>query len=281
MKDARGGKEPSMGPMNSPWIEVPDDWLDDRYSRDDSYRAFQEYSGLKVKPEVINEYLIGNGILQNTNIEVVRFSAQEISGKLGIDATIGVTGNTRIGEHGADTVEIYRTIDAPEKRCHFDLISDSTVDMSGFGVQYYRRAFPLLDKLGIKEVQTMPTTGPEESKEKYQVAGAYVWSFYGYTNNNMPKTLEHYIDYLRNIRGIRISESEEAEIRAILPRMIYLAQDVRHGDAMGRKFLFGLDAHDKPTRSIVWDGTHHDIGNRGKLEMAELEKYLWQKLGKH
>ncbi len=61
-----------MEPGESPWIGVPEDWLDDKYSRHDGYRAFQEYFDLKIKPDVVNEYLIGKGILSTTKIEVAR-----------------------------------------------------------------------------------------------------------------------------------------------------------------------------------------------------------------
>ncbi len=72
----------------SPWIEVPDDWLDDRYFAHDGYRAFQEYFGVKIKPDVVNEYMIGKGILPFVKIEVGRFTANEIKGNMGVDATL-------------------------------------------------------------------------------------------------------------------------------------------------------------------------------------------------
>ncbi|MDQ7827274.1 MAG: hypothetical protein RDV48_31055 [Candidatus Eremiobacteraeota bacterium] len=68
--------------MTSPWIEVPDDWLDDYYSRHAGYRAFQEYFGFRIKPSVINEYLLGEGICSKAHIEIARFTAQVMLGTL-------------------------------------------------------------------------------------------------------------------------------------------------------------------------------------------------------
>jgi hypothetical protein len=129
---------------DAPWIEVPDDWLDDRLSGHDGYRAFQEYFSVRIKPDVINEYLMGNGILTATGIEMVRFSAQEKAAKL-----------------------------------------------------------------GIERITTMPMTGPEESPERYQFTGAYVWSFYGYSNDNMAGTLNQYIDYLKILRMLHCQKTKK------------------------------------------------------------------------
>jgi len=268
-----------MGARKSPWVQVPDDWLDDKYSRDYSYRAFQEYFGLKVKPEVINEYLIGRSILPTAKIEVVRFSAQEISGKLGIDARIGVTGTTRIGGYGMDTVEIYRTINLADKQCSFDKIGSSTVNLGGFGVEYYRRALPLLEKLGVRKISTSLTTGPEETEKIYQFVGAYVWSHYGYTNTHMAGTLDHYIDYLRNIKKLPISRAEETAISS-MARMVNIAEDTRHGERTGEMFLRGIDGNRKPTMSIWWNGVHNNISDRSdtNIEMYELTQYLLRKM---
>jgi hypothetical protein len=273
-KDAQGGKKTPVRPIKSPWIEVPDDWLDDRYSRDDSYRAFQEYFGLKVKPEVINEYLIGKGILPTTKIEVERFSAKEAYGKLGVDATLGVSGVTRTGGRGHDTIEINKTINLIGKHCSFDNIDSSKVYIRGFGVEHFRRAFPLLDRLGIQKVTAMPVTGPDENPEKYQVAGAYVWSFYGFSNDNMQGTLREYVKYLQEVKGIPISETDREWLAKAIPRMRLLAIDQKHGQKMGKQFLLGMDANGKSTRSIWWNGTHGNIRDRGDEDMRELEKYL-------
>ena len=67
------------------------------------------------------------------------------------------------------------------------------VSIMGFGAEYYRRVIPLLRELGIEKITTMPTTAAEHSLERHRLVGAYVWSFYGYSNDNMPETLNQYV----------------------------------------------------------------------------------------
>jgi len=228
---------------------------------------------------VINEYLAGKGILKHAQIEVVRFSAQETAGKIGIDATLGVTGTTRAGGYGTDSIEIYRTIDRSGKECSFDKLGASTINLKGFGVEYYRRVVPLLRKLGIEKIVTMPTTGPEESPEKYQFIGAYIWSFYGYTNNTMAGILNQYVDYLKNEKKISLSKAEEGDILGI-QRMVKLATDSMHGEPTGEKFLRGKDAQGNPTRALWWKGNHKNINDESNsnIEMMELVNYLLLKM---
>jgi hypothetical protein len=66
----------------SPWNQLPDEYLDRGFSSHRGYRAFQEYFGVKIKPEVINEYLLGEGICAAARIEVERFSSREMRGSL-------------------------------------------------------------------------------------------------------------------------------------------------------------------------------------------------------
>jgi hypothetical protein len=269
-----------MTPGASPWIDVPDDWLDDKYSGHDGYRALQEYCGVKIKPDVVNEYLIGKGIVPNVKIEVGRFAAQEIEGKLGIDATLDLAGVTRSGKRGTDSIEIYRTIDITEKECRFDKLGASSVYLGGFGVEYYRRVVPLLRKLGVEKMKTMPITAPEESPEIYQFVGAYIWSFYGYTNSTMAGTLDRYIDYLKQEKKIALSRDDEANILNF-PRMRNLALDVQpNKEPTGMKFLTGLDGSDNPTRSIVWQGSHKNINENieTSIEMRELVDHILAKI---
>jgi len=210
-----------MAPGASPWIDVPDDWLDDKYSRHNGYRALQEYFGLKIKPDV----------------------------------------------------------DRADQQCSFDKLGASTVNLKGFGIEYYRRVVPLLRKLGIEKITTIPTTGPEESPEKYQFTGAYVWSFYGYTNSTMTGTLNQYIDYLKNVKKLALSKIEESAILK-LTRMHHLALDFKRGEQTGKMFLLGIDEKDKPTRSIWWEGVHHNINDQSNHneEMTELVDYLLDKI---
>ncbi|MDQ7825082.1 MAG: hypothetical protein RDV48_19935 [Candidatus Eremiobacteraeota bacterium] len=267
--------------MPSPWIEVPDDWLDDEYSSHPGYKAFQEYFGLKVKPGVVNEYLLGEGICPAAPIEIERFSAKEISGALKIEGVMKVTGPLKLGGKGTDSIKIHRTIDNNKKMCKFDLMSASKVRIEGFGVEYYCRVIPLLRKLGIETIKTDPTTTAEHSKERYNLIGAYVWSFYGYSNDTMAETLNQYVDWLKKVKRINLSQALENNKRN-MPRMFNLARDKINGEDTGKKFLMGLDANDKPTRSVWWSGTHHDINDESAKneEMTELIKHLLRKIRK-
>ncbi|MDQ7825419.1 MAG: hypothetical protein RDV48_21640 [Candidatus Eremiobacteraeota bacterium] len=267
------GASPSMP---SPWIEVPDDWLDDEYSNHSGYRVFQEYFGLRARPGVINEYLLGSGICNSAQIEVERFSAKEISGRLKIKSTMKVTGPLKLGGTGTDKIRIHRTID--NKICKFDLMDASRVRIEGFGVEYYRRVIPLLRKLGIETIKTDPTTTAERSKEEYNLIGAYVWSFYGYSNDDMKETLNQYADYLKKVRGIKLTPDRENKIMSIT-RMCKLAKNkLPNGEKTGKKFLMGMDAHDKPIRPVWWSGTHQDINDESTDEMSELIDHLLDRI---
>jgi hypothetical protein len=91
-----------------------------------------------------------------------------------------VTGRLKQGGVGTDHIRIKRTFNRNNRECHFELMGAGKVSITGFGVDYYRRVIPLLRKLGIEKITTIPTTGPEYSPERYRLVGAYVWSRYGY-----------------------------------------------------------------------------------------------------
>ncbi|MDQ7825091.1 MAG: hypothetical protein RDV48_19980 [Candidatus Eremiobacteraeota bacterium] len=264
--------------MSSPWREVPDDWLDDEYSSHQGYKAFQKYFGMKVKPAVINEYLLGEGICRSAKIKVERFSAQETLGNFAIKGTMNVTGPLKQRGTGTDHIIIHRTVDKKQRTCKFDLMGASKVRIEGFGVEYHRRVIPILRKLGIEKIRTDPTTTTEHSKERYNLIGAYVWSFYGYSNDDMAGTLKQYIDYLKNEKRIMLNAAQESDIMSI-SRMRKLAEDIMpHGEKTGKKFLLGLDANNKPTRDVWWGGTHHNIYDERTNEMSELIDHLLYKI---
>ncbi|MHC9542254.1 MAG: hypothetical protein AB9903_22320 [Vulcanimicrobiota bacterium] len=269
-----------MGPDKSPWIEVPDDLQDGEYSSHSGCRAFQEYFGLKVKPDIVNEYLLGEGICPYAETEIERFTATESSGNLLCEGTMKVTGPLKQGGKGTDFIKICRTLNINDKECHFNLMSASKVRIKAFGVEYYRRVIPLLRKLGIEKIKTHPTTTAESSQERYNLLGAYVWSFYGYSNDKMAETLNQYIDWLKNTKKIKLDPATEGDIRSF-KRMHKLANDAQpNGEKTGEKFLKGLDAQDKPTRTIWWCGTHHNINDESpqNIEMIELIEYLLRKI---
>jgi hypothetical protein len=264
----------------SPWIELPDKWRDDRLTSHQGYRAFQEYFCISVKPEVINEYLLGEGICAAARIEVERFNAREILGNLSVEGVMRVTGTLKQGGVGTDTIKIKRTFSRNDGECHFDLMGASKVTIDGFGVPYYRRVIPLLRKLGIQKITTMPTTTAERSQERNRLVGAYVWSSYGYSNDTMDRTLNQYIGWLKQIKGMKLTPDQENKIKSI-PRMFLLARDKQpNGEKTGKKFLLGMDARDTPTREIWWHGTHHNINDESphNEEMTELIAYLFKKI---
>jgi hypothetical protein len=137
-----------------------------------------------------------------------------------------------------------------------------------------------LRRIGIDKIITMPTTGLEYSPERYRLVGAYVWSFYGYSNDTIHETLNQYVNYLKKVRGIQLPVQEENKIRSN-KRMLDLAKYKQpNGEESGKKFLLGLDAQDKPTRTVGWRGTHHNINDESphNEEMTELIKYLLKKM---
>jgi hypothetical protein len=63
--------------------------------------------------------------------------------------------------------------------------------------------------------------------------------------------------------------------------MINLAKDEQpDGEKTGQRFLLGLDAQDKPTKTVGWHGTHHNINDESPQneEMMELIKHLLMKI---
>ncbi|MHC9542247.1 MAG: hypothetical protein AB9903_22280 [Vulcanimicrobiota bacterium] len=150
--------------------------------------------------------------------------------------------------------------------------------IKGFGVEYYRRVIPFLRKLGVEKIKTHPTTTAEYSQERHRLVGAYIWSFYGYSNDNMTETVNQYVDWLMNVKNISLSKALENDKRN-LPRMLDLATDNINGEDTGTKFLLGMDARDKPTLSIWWSGTYdiNDESSNNK-EMKELINYLLRKM---
>jgi len=280
MEETAAGGQLSMGLDQSPWREVPDDWQDGEYSNHSGYRAFQEYLGLKVKPDIVNEYLLGEGICPYAETEIERFTATESSGNLLCEGTLKVNGPLKQGGKGTDFIKIRRTLNINDKECHFNLMGASKVRIKAFGVEYYRRVIPLLRKLGVEKIKTHPTTTAESSQERYNLLGAYVWSFYGYSNDNITEMLNKYVEYLKNVKGIKLTPDRENKIMSIT-RMIDLANNKQpNGEETGEKFLKGLDASDKPVRTIWWSGTHHNINDESiqNEEMTELIAHLLKKM---
>jgi hypothetical protein len=94
----------------------------------------------------------------------------------------------------------------------------------------------------------------------------------------MAETLNQYIDWLKNIKKIKLDQSGEDYIRAI-KRMYKLADNKIGKEETGKKFLQGMDAQDKATRDVWWHGTHCTIDDESPQneEMTELIKYLLKK----
>ncbi len=214
-----------------PWIEVPDDWLDDEYSTHSGYRVFQEYFNLKVKPSVINEHLFGERIKQDDAFKVDSFEVEhQKDGSLSVLAGLKVKGFTKrdwkiTREIEEDVIAIARAFDRNKRSCSFDWLSSSKIILpDGFGREYYRKAIPLLRKLKLERLSLKALTTPEKP-DSGNVVGAYVWSFYGYSNENMEKTLEEYIEFLKNLKGIILRpELEKAKLN--IRRMRRLARSL-------------------------------------------------------
>ncbi|MHC9542258.1 MAG: hypothetical protein AB9903_22340 [Vulcanimicrobiota bacterium] len=80
-----------------------------------------------------------------------------------------------------DAIAIARTLDKNKRSCSFDWLSSGKVILpGGFGREYYRKAIPLLRKLGIESLSLKALTTSEKPDSGNEV-GAYVWSFYSDT----------------------------------------------------------------------------------------------------
>ncbi len=95
----------------------------------------------------------------------------------------------------------------------------------------------------------------------------------------MAETLIQYVDYLKNIKGFNLTQDQQNRVLNTT-RMLDLVQDQFNGEITGEKFLKGLDAQDKQTRSVWWYGTHQNIYDESSknIEMTELVEYLRRKM---
>jgi hypothetical protein len=271
-----GGSEMTTGA--APWIDVPDEWVDDKFSCHNGYRAFQEYFGVKINTKVLNTFLLGHGIGPRGAVRVTSFDVHHEKSILVVESELAVVGPTWKDPRVTDTskVALIRTFDREGKLCEFVLMSSSPVKLpQGFAREYYRRVIPLLRTLGIKQIKTSPLTTAEHLWTRQRSIGCYVWSFYGYTNDDMPGTLNEYIRYLSNVKRIKITSEEEGRIVDI-SRMRDLATDMVRGENTGQYFLRGMDEYGNPSKEVKWSGTHHDIFDESidNIEMSELTEHI-------
>jgi len=308
-----GGKPPKPplggagggGPMEPelPWKKIPDDWLDKDWNADPEIEKFQRFIDKKVKPEIIKEYLLSEGIgapgaLQITSIKVNSYNSLEAE----ISAEIKVTGqrwkkwnnlkkqyepNDDENDITTDTVLMIRTLHKNSKgklyRAHFDLMGVGEAKLPpSFADEYYKRVIPFLKKIGVKQIDTDPTTtkyNPNSSEGR--LLGAYVWCDYGYTNENMAYTLSQFLKYVKDVRGITLSNRQIAEINNYT-RMRQLAQrpiTVQGKDIkLGKEFLLGdSDGTGNYTHTARWSGIIPDIADETSDEMFELIEKLERK----
>ncbi|MDQ7825417.1 MAG: hypothetical protein RDV48_21630 [Candidatus Eremiobacteraeota bacterium] len=151
------GASPSMP---SPWIEVPDDWLDDDYARDRAYQRIQRYFRKTVKPQIINEYLLGEGKNHRREALKVNYVKFEIDSKgiLQIFARMACKAYDKNGKTVTGGGTIKRSLNRKNREVHFtEMLPDDYKTRpfpKGFSYLYYRKSIPLLRKLEYSTIKT-------------------------------------------------------------------------------------------------------------------------------
>ncbi len=299
-----------MKPGESPWIEVPDDWLDDCYSIDPEIRKFQEFVGLKVKAGVLRRHLladdIGNpGELSLNNIIVdctdhqmctitAHYEVYGMAWKVYNEGT-GLfieNRNRNIKKNGR--IKITRII----RKGGAGAVNSIAFSSMGVGVAklpddfadaYYMRAIPFLQKIGVKTVTlTAITEAHNPSSDMGRLLGGYLWSKYGFTNGRMDEKSgevieqidqikSQFLHYLGELRNIQISNDEVDYIKS-MTRMNRLSQHTIKRDEIdlrtGRDFLLGDDGTGTYSRDVIWLGVIPDIHDCHSKEMRELAHRL-------
>jgi len=290
-----------MGPRESDWVEVPDDWIDREHSGNPGIAKLQDFLGKNVKEEVVRKHLLAEGIGKPGALEI-RYIETETSARraneLTVKAMIKVEGvawkkkddatglfveNTDHGLIRKDEVLFKRTFIKDKNGdiagVYFDLMGVGKARLPDrFAKEYYLRVIPFLKKIGVRYIEIDATTEADNPKcEDGRYIGAYVWCRYGYKNKKIGETIEQFLKYLQDDRKTSLTPEEIDDIRAINKmRRLALMEIDKNGIIIkaGNNFLKGYDATGKPTRGISWEGIIPNIHDNASPEMDELIKEL-------
>jgi hypothetical protein len=297
---------------DAPWIEVPDDWLDNKRSVNPEIARIQEFQGRNVKEEIIRKHLLAEGIGKPGELEIVSIKTKSSNTECSVEAVLHVVGMAWKVEDNNNPglfvenkeAEIIKECDIGIKRvikkdkegtinsAHFSYIDVGTARLpENFGDEYYLRAIPLLQKIGVKSLSIKASTEADDpTLERGRLSGAYAWPKYGYTNGvinvetgiveeKIDITIDEFLRYLQEDRKIALTYKETSEIKS-WSRMTKIADHkmIRDGEKLtvGKDFLLGDDGAGNYSRDILWQGVIPDISDKKSKGMEELVEKLYK-----
>ncbi len=301
-----------MQPGEPLWVEIPDNWLDDEYSSEPEIAKIQRFLGKKVKEDVIRKHLLAEGIGKPGELEIISIKAESNDKECSIEATFHVVGmawktkdtnNPGLFVENDDAkiikecdIGIKRVIEKDKKgniyHAHFGYIDVGTAKLpKNFGDEYYLRAIPFLQKIGVKPITIKASTEADNpALERGRLSGAYAWPKYAYTNGTLDKntplvdekigvTLDEFLKYLQEDRKIKLSDVEANYIKS-MQRMEKLANHkIKRGGKkleIGKDFLLGDDGTGTYSRDVIWQGVIPDINDKKSKGMEELSEKLYK-----
>lgn len=220
-----------------------------------SYRDIQKYFDKNVSSRAANEFLFGDAI-QNIKLICLRLqgSAQtQARGELIAEAELRLpSGNKGFIRHKFNKAEHKISLDylKPER-------PDEKFPM-GFGREFFKRLIPALRELNMMEINIKASSVPSAGMN-----GAYTWSFYGFTNKKMRWTLERYVLYIEDYRGIFLDGRTINDIMKI-ERMKDLLKERYAMEFLKARHIGNME----------WPGIIPNIFDENSIEMGELIEYL-------
>ncbi|MDQ7827281.1 MAG: hypothetical protein RDV48_31090 [Candidatus Eremiobacteraeota bacterium] len=273
--------------MPSPWIEVPDDWLDDDYAQDMDYQRIQRYVNMPVYPQIIDEHLLGEGKNHRNETLSVKTVKSEIDsdGRLQISGILTCHTYDKNGKMVTGGGEIQRSLDRQKGEVLF--IKMLPYDFRrkpfprGFSYLYYRKAIPLLRKLDYSTIKTHAYSDGDRHR------GAAQWSIFGYSldpdpQHNHPwsansRIFDKFLTWLEDHRETEVTDKVKQDIQRFkkvgrMKRLYFYEYIDPKGFAhKGKDYLEGKCGKDlTKSQTVDWYGIIPDINNENTIEMAEL-----------
>ncbi len=293
-----GGTEPQMRSREPGWVEVPDDWIDRKRSDNPEIARIQEFLGKNVKEEVIRKHLLAEGIGKPGELKITAITTNADKSRGEIRADFKVVGmawkdqdrNTGLFFENRDkslikegktyiTRIIKKDGNGHIKAAAFGAIGAGTAMLpDNFADEYYLRAVPFLQKIGVETVTiTAMTTAENPEEEEGRYVGAFIWPNYGYTNEKMNETRDQFLEYLQKDRGLKLNNDEVNDIKSRERMREILTHSItRDGEGLsaGIDFLLGDDGTGNYSRDVMWTGIIPNINDRNSKEMVELRDTL-------
>ncbi|MDQ7827272.1 MAG: hypothetical protein RDV48_31045 [Candidatus Eremiobacteraeota bacterium] len=273
--------------MTSPWIEVPDDWLDDDCAQDIDYQRIQRYVNMPVNPQIIDEHLLGEGKNQRNETLSVKTVKSEIDseGRLQISGILTCHAYDKNGKMMTGGGEIQRSLDREKGEVHFTKMLPYDFRRKpfprGFSYLYYRKSIPLLRKLEYTTIKTHAYSNGDTRR------GSAQWSLFGYSLDPDPqynhpwsansRIFDKFLTWLVDHRETEITDEVKRDIQLYKQkgRLRFLNNykyvDKQGNIHIGKDYLEGKCGKDLTrSQTVDWYGIIPDINNDKTVEMKEM-----------